>query len=94
MAAPHGSRHGEPILPRTPSPAAQTAMRRAIASLLAKGLVAVTIPERVTDPAFVTAMGRRGHMRIRSMRRTSLGEQVVEQHGDALRTGRRIRWQD
>jgi hypothetical protein len=92
-AAPRGAGHGEPILPRTASPAAQTATRRATATLVDKGLVQITTPERVTDSAFLAVMRRRGYMRVRSMRRTALGERVVERHGEALRTGQRIRWE-
>jgi hypothetical protein len=92
-AASYGAERGEVILPRNPSPAAQTATRRAAASLIEKGLVQVTTPERVTDPAFLLFMRRRGYMRVRSMRRTALGERVVERHGEALRTGQRIRWE-
>lgn len=40
--------------------------------------------------------GKRGwkeRVRLRFMWRTELGERVVERHGEALRTGQRIRWE-
>ena len=88
------------IHPPNPSTAAQTATRRAVASLRRYGLIALMrVSEadptprtlRVADPAACAVAGR-AYMRLRFMRRTSLGEEIAKRYRQELESGGRIRW--
>lgn len=92
-AAPGGP--SQPVIPPGPSQAAQTATRRAIASLVAAGLLRLApAPVRITEAENkkLLATLRRKYAVMRYARRTALGEEVVQAYRAELKTGGRIRW--
>jgi hypothetical protein len=84
-----------PIHPPDPSPAAQTATRRAVANLDAFGLIRVA-SERLRvvageDDALLEKLGRK-YAVMRLSRRTELGQEIVGRYRAELESGRPIRW--
>ena len=100
LAAPSRMDRDAPILPPGPTPAAQGATRRAVASLRQHGLIVLSrvsaddpTPHtvRTTDPALCAALDRQ-YVRVRFMRRTSRGDEIVKRYRQELESGGRIRW--
>ncbi|MBN9622669.1 MAG: hypothetical protein J0H06_06910 [Actinobacteria bacterium] len=83
------------IHPPGPSPAEQTATRRAVANLVGAGLMRLS-PERLRllpghDDRELTRLGRKYSV-VRQGWRTELGEAIVHFYRAELEAGRRIRW--
>jgi hypothetical protein len=83
-AEPGGPPH--PIRPPGPSQAEQTATRRAVANLVAHGLIRLA-PEEV-----LSELGRRRYAVLRQAWRSDLGEEIVRRYRAELEAGERIRW--
>jgi hypothetical protein len=83
------------IYPPGTSPSEQTATRRAVANLVAFGLIRLA-PERVRlvpghDDAELTRLGRK-YAVVRQAWRTVLGDEIVQRYRRELEGGQRIRW--
>lgn len=83
------------IHPPGPSPAEQTATRRAVANLVGAGLLRLS-PERLRllpghDDRELTRLGRKYSV-VRQAWRTELGEEVVRFYRAELEASGRIRW--
>lgn len=94
-AAPPDAEDGA-LVPVAKQNAAQVAIRRAVTTMVELGLISVSKPQRVDDWATVRAMKRRQYVRVRTMRRTDLGQAVVDEYASRLRRKEKpgIRWTD
>jgi hypothetical protein len=85
----------KPIYPPGPSQAEQTATRRAIANLVAHGLIRLA-PEQLRlvagEDDEALAHLERKYAVLRQAWRTELGEEIVRRYRKQLRGGERIRW--
>jgi hypothetical protein len=93
-AEPGGPPH--PIRPPGPSQAEQTATRRAVANLVAHGLIRLA-PEQLRfegagDEEVLSELGRRRYAVLRQAWRSDLGEEIVRRYRAELEAGERIRW--
>lgn len=89
------SKKPKPILPPGPSQGEQTATRRAIANLIAHGLIELA-PEQLRleagdDDEALAQLGRK-YAVLRLAWRTPLGEAIVHHYRKQLRSSERIRW--